>query len=130
MLKANCGCVDSSNAVTIINANINQTRRPMSAINLHNKTNHFQDVHLVSLASWRQANEFTWRDQGGDYMVTRAGFAFGTAALVRKIMQNLPSKTVMLRRGGEAQSVCAMPETDEMVADYQAGRNQAASEST
>src|SRR4030095_2522131 len=43
-------------------------------INLRNITNSFQDVHLASLASWRQANEFTPRDRGGPYVVLQEGY--------------------------------------------------------
>lgn len=46
----------------------------MSNINLHNITNSFQDVRLASLASWRQANEFTPRDRGGPYVVIQEGY--------------------------------------------------------
>ena len=46
----------------------------MSNINLRNITNSFQDVRLASLASWRQANEFTPRDRGGPYIVTQEGY--------------------------------------------------------
>jgi hypothetical protein len=46
----------------------------MSNINLRNITNSFQDVHLASLASWRQANEFTPRDRGGPYVVLQEGY--------------------------------------------------------
>ena len=46
----------------------------MSNINLRNITNSFQDVRLVSLASWRQANEIMPRDRGGPYVVLQEGF--------------------------------------------------------
>jgi hypothetical protein len=46
----------------------------MSNMNLRNITNSFQDVRLVSLASWRQAAEFTPRDRGGPYAVLQEGF--------------------------------------------------------
>jgi hypothetical protein len=46
----------------------------MSNLNLHNISNSFLDVHLISLASWRQANEVTPRDHGGPYMVTQVGY--------------------------------------------------------
>jgi hypothetical protein len=46
----------------------------MSNLNLRNITNSFQDVRLVSLASWRQANEFTPRDRGGPYVVLQEGY--------------------------------------------------------
>ena len=42
--------------------------------NLRNITNNFQDVHLVSLASWRQANEIIPRDRGGPYVITQEGY--------------------------------------------------------
>jgi hypothetical protein len=43
-------------------------------VNLHNITNHFQDVHLVSLSSWRQANEIFPRDRHGPYVVLQEGY--------------------------------------------------------
>ncbi len=46
----------------------------MSNLNLHNITNSFLDVHLISLASWRQASEITPRDHGGPYIVTQVGY--------------------------------------------------------
>lgn len=46
----------------------------MSNINLRNITNSFQDVRLVSLATWRQAAEFTDRDRGGPYVVMQEGY--------------------------------------------------------
>jgi hypothetical protein len=46
----------------------------MSNENLRTITNHFQDVRLASLASWRQASEITPRDRGGPYVVTQEGF--------------------------------------------------------
>ena len=46
----------------------------MSNMNLRNITNSFQDVRLVSLASWRQAAEFTPRDRGGPYVVLQEGY--------------------------------------------------------
>jgi hypothetical protein len=46
----------------------------MSNIYLRNITNNYQDVRLVSLASWRQANEISPRDRGGPYMVTQEGY--------------------------------------------------------
>jgi len=46
----------------------------MSNANLRNITNSFQDVRLASLASWKQASEFTPRDRGGPYVVMQEGF--------------------------------------------------------
>ena len=46
----------------------------MSNIYLRNITNSFQDVRLVSLASWRAAAEINPRDRGGPYMVTQEGY--------------------------------------------------------
>ena len=46
----------------------------MSNINLRNITNSFQDVHLASMASWRQAAEITPRDRGGPYVVLQEGY--------------------------------------------------------
>ena len=46
----------------------------MSNLNLRRITNHFQDVRLVSMASWRQANEFSPRDRGGPYVVLQEGY--------------------------------------------------------
>lgn len=46
----------------------------MSNLNLKNITNSFQDVRLVSLASWPQANDITPRDRGGPYVVLQEGY--------------------------------------------------------
>jgi hypothetical protein len=46
----------------------------MSNLNLHNITNDLQDVRLVSLRSWRQANEISPRDHGGPYVVLQEGY--------------------------------------------------------
>ena len=46
----------------------------MANTNLRNITNSFQDVRLASLAKWKQANEFTPRDQGGPYVVLQDGY--------------------------------------------------------
>jgi hypothetical protein len=46
----------------------------MSDPNLRNITNHFQDVRLVSLASWQKANEITPRDRGGPYVILQEGY--------------------------------------------------------
>ena len=46
----------------------------MSDINLRSITNSFQDVRLSSMASWRQAAEFTPRDKGGPYVVMQEGY--------------------------------------------------------
>jgi len=46
----------------------------MSNINLRNITNSFQDVRLVSLASWKQAKEINPRDRGGPYVVMQEGY--------------------------------------------------------
>ena len=46
----------------------------MSNANLRNITNSFLDVHLVSLKSWRQANEIIPRDKGGPYVVLQEGY--------------------------------------------------------
>lgn len=43
-------------------------------MNLRNITNSFLDVRLVSLSSWRQANEITPRDRGGPYAVLQEGY--------------------------------------------------------
>ena len=43
-------------------------------VNLRNITNSFLDVRLVSLASWRQANEIQPRDHGGPYVVLQEGY--------------------------------------------------------
>jgi hypothetical protein len=45
----------------------------MSNLNLRNITNNFQDVRLVSLATWRQANEIQPRDRGGPYVIVQEG---------------------------------------------------------
>ena len=46
----------------------------MSNIHLRNITNSFQDVRLVSLATWKQASEFSPRDRGGPYVVMQEGY--------------------------------------------------------
>ena len=46
----------------------------MSKSDLRNITNSFQDVHLISLASWRQAAEISPRDRGGPYVVLQEGY--------------------------------------------------------
>ncbi len=46
----------------------------MSNLNLRNITNSFQDVRLVSLASWRLASEISPRDRGGPYVVMQEGY--------------------------------------------------------
>jgi hypothetical protein len=43
-------------------------------LNLRNITNSFLDVRLVSLSSWRQANEITPRDRGGPYVILQEGY--------------------------------------------------------
>jgi len=42
--------------------------------NLRNITNHYQDVRLVSLSTWRQASEITPRDRNGPYVVLQEGY--------------------------------------------------------
>ena len=46
----------------------------MSNANLRKITNHFQDVRLVSLATWAQAKEISPRDRGGPYVVIQEGY--------------------------------------------------------
>jgi hypothetical protein len=46
----------------------------MPNLNLRSITNHFQDVRLASLASWRQASEISPRDHGGPYVVLQEGY--------------------------------------------------------
>lgn len=46
----------------------------MSNLNLRNITNRFQDIRLISLASWRQAGEIEPRDRGGPYVVLQEGY--------------------------------------------------------
>jgi hypothetical protein len=43
-------------------------------LNLRNITNHYQDVKLVSLSKWRQANEIVPRDRNGPYVVLQEGY--------------------------------------------------------
>lgn len=45
----------------------------MSNPTLRTITNSFQDVRLVSLATWKQAAEFNPRDHGGPYVVAQEG---------------------------------------------------------
>ena len=46
----------------------------MANVNLRNITNSFQDARLVSLASWRQANQIVPYDHGGPYLVVQEGY--------------------------------------------------------
>jgi hypothetical protein len=46
----------------------------MSNLNLHTITNSFLDTKLVSLRSWRQAQEISPRDHGGPYVVLQEGY--------------------------------------------------------
>lgn len=39
-----------------------------------NITNHFQDVHLVSLRSWKDAATIQPQDNGGPYLIAQEGF--------------------------------------------------------
>jgi len=43
-------------------------------LNLRNLTNHFQDVRLISLRTWKTANEISPRDHGGPYVVLQEGY--------------------------------------------------------
>jgi len=43
-------------------------------VNLRIITNSFRDVQLVSLSSWRQANQIEPRDRGGPYVVLQEGY--------------------------------------------------------
>ena len=46
----------------------------MANLNLRSISNSFQDVRLVSLSSWKQANEIVPRDRGGPYVVLQEGY--------------------------------------------------------
>jgi hypothetical protein len=46
----------------------------MSDPNARSLSNNFQDVRLVSLASWSKASEINPRDKGGPYVVTQQGY--------------------------------------------------------
>jgi hypothetical protein len=46
----------------------------MTNLNLRNITNHYVDVRLVSLSTWRQASEFTPRDRNGPYVILQEGY--------------------------------------------------------
>src|SRR5687767_11521534 len=46
----------------------------MSNVHLRNITNNFLDAHLISLKSWRAANEIQPRDKGGPYVVLQEGY--------------------------------------------------------
>jgi hypothetical protein len=46
----------------------------MSNVNLRSISNSFQDVRLVSLASWAKAAEISPRDRGGPYIVLQEGY--------------------------------------------------------
>ena len=43
-------------------------------VNLRNISNHYQDVKLSSLSTWRQASEITPRDRNGPYVVMQEGY--------------------------------------------------------
>jgi len=43
-------------------------------LDLHNLTNHYQDVKLISLSSWRQAHEIVPRDHNGPYVILQEGY--------------------------------------------------------
>jgi hypothetical protein len=46
----------------------------MDTAHLRNITNHFLDVHLLSLRTWKAANEIFPRDHGGPYVVMQEGY--------------------------------------------------------
>lgn len=54
----------------------------MSNANLRSITNQFQDVRLVSLASWRQAGEISPRDHNGPYVVLQEGYDPGDMKMI------------------------------------------------
>jgi hypothetical protein len=43
-------------------------------LDLHNITNQYQDVRLISLSSWRQAHEIVPRDRNGPYVILEEGY--------------------------------------------------------
>ena len=43
------------------------------SLNLHNLTNHYLDVKLISLSTWRQANEIVPRDRNGPNVIMQEG---------------------------------------------------------
>ncbi len=140
----------------------------MSNVYLRKITNSFQDVRLVSLASWKQANEISPRDRNGPYIVIqegydpddpkmlgdqfvlgragqwlslgqffkmrvaerRAEFVFGTTAEVIQVMQDLPSKVVMLRPGSERSTEPENPEADGMATAFKAAQTTPAGQET
>jgi hypothetical protein len=64
----------------------------MSNLNLRNITNNFQDARLVSLRSWRTANEIAPRDRGGPYVVLQEGYD-------PQDMKMIPTEFLMGRSG-------------------------------
>ena len=46
----------------------------MPNLYLRNITNHYVDVRLVSLSTWRQASEFAPRDRNGPYVILQEGY--------------------------------------------------------
>lgn len=54
----------------------------MENLNLRSITNSFLDVRLASLASWKQASQFTPRDHGGPYAVLQEGYDPGDPKLI------------------------------------------------
>ena len=61
-------------------------------LNLRNITNDYRDVRLVSLSSWRQANEIQPRDRNGPYVVLQEGYD-------PEDMRMLPEEFVLGRSG-------------------------------
>ncbi len=53
----------------------------MDYSNLRAISNSYQDAHLISLKSWKRANEVHPRDHGGPYMVSQQGFDAGALHL-------------------------------------------------
>jgi hypothetical protein len=46
----------------------------MDTSKLHNITNNYRDVRLISLSKWKQAREFEDRDHGGPYVIAQQGY--------------------------------------------------------
>jgi hypothetical protein len=46
----------------------------MASSNLHALSNNYEDVRLVSLKSWKRANEISPRDSSGPYTVMQEGY--------------------------------------------------------
>ena len=61
-------------------------------VNLRNISNHYQDVRLISLSTWKEASEIIPRDRNGPYIVMQEGYDPGD-------MKMIPEEFVLGRSG-------------------------------